>query len=368
MKEKENIEEKEDKEVIIENISTKINFYGEQIDVQLNSDFNSFVNNICNILNIPLDKFNSLAITYNDEDGDNIILSTEEDYILYFQQLKDKTVNGLIVEIKEDSEINPIDCFDSALDYKQQIDEANVQILNEENNLNKDIDNNINNNLKDNLINNNINYNMVNNNDNIQDNLDINNNNLIVNKNHEKDIPIDDLVFHHFECTSCKTYPIICILNYCPQCQIHICENCIKNFGNHIHPFLKFESYKELLKIKEEEKTEQMNNNNQNINKVPNININNSNFMNGNKNYEKFNFPHILPFRLIKNDRFKDYIRKRRQMFPGLCSHKNGRKYMGIIRKARKSYNLEGIDDNQLMEALIKTNGNIDQAIISLTK
>ena len=84
-----------------EDINTKISFYDEQIDINLNSNFNSFVNNICNILNIPPDQYKSLAISYNDEEGDNIILSTEEDYILYFQQLKDKTVNGLIVEVKK---------------------------------------------------------------------------------------------------------------------------------------------------------------------------------------------------------------------------------------------------------------------------
>ena len=91
-------EDKKDKEEIIK---AKINFYEEQIDIQLNSDFKSFVNNICNILKIPSEQYNSLAISYNDEEGDNIILSTEEDYILYFQQLKDKTVNGLIVEVKK---------------------------------------------------------------------------------------------------------------------------------------------------------------------------------------------------------------------------------------------------------------------------
>ena len=218
----------------MENIDTKINFYGEQIDVKLNSDFNSFVNNICKIVNIPSDNYKSLAMSYNDEDGDNIILSTEEDYKLFFQQLKDKTVNGLIVEVKEDSNINPIECFDSALDYKEKIDLANKQIL-EENKNNKDIENNIN-------------YNI---NDNMQGNFDNKENNLILNKEPEKDIPIDDLIFNQFECTSCKAYPIICILYYCPQCQIHICENCILNFGNHLHEFLKFESYKEFLKIKQ---------------------------------------------------------------------------------------------------------------------
>ena len=203
-------EDKKDKEEIIK---TKINFYEEQIDIKLNSDFKSFVNNICNILKIPSDQYNSLAISYNDEEGDNIILSTEEDYILYFQQLKDKTVNGLIVEVKEDSKVDPIACFGSALNYQEQIDEANKQIQKENNNLNQDI--------KINIDNNNINNNIIKNNDNIKDNFD--NNNLIINNEPQKDIPINDIIFK-FECSSCSSYPIICILYYCPQCQMYLCE------------------------------------------------------------------------------------------------------------------------------------------------
>ena len=338
------MKDKEDKEVKMENIDTNINFYGEQVVVKLNSDFNSFVNNICKIVNIPSDNYKSLAISYKDED-DNIILSTEEDYILFFQQLKDKTVNGLIVEVKEDSNINPIECFDSALDYKEKIDLANKQILNENNNLNKDIENNFNNNI----------------NDNIEGNFD--------NNEPEKDIPIDDLIFNQCGCASCQAYPIICILYYCPQCPIYICENCIKNFGNHHHEFLKFESYQEFLKIKEKEKTNQINNNNRNINNnFPNINNNNNNkFINNNRNNENYNFPFYDPFLLIKDNTFKERWRNGRKMRP-FHSHKKRWEYQRIINNARKTYNLEGINDNQLMDALFKTNGNIEQAIILLTK
>ena len=42
------------------------------------------------------------------------------------------------------------------------------------------------------------------------------------------------------------------------------------------------------------------------------------------------------------------------------------KKYKKIISNARKTYNLEGIDDNQLIDALKKTNGNIDQAFVLL--
>ena len=350
-----------DKEVKIENINTNINFYGEQIDIELNSDFNSFVNNICKIINIPSDNYKSLEISYKDEDGDNIILSTEEDYILFFQQLKDKTVNGIIVEVKEDSNINPIECFDSALDYKEKIDLANIQILNENNNLNKDIE-------KDNNINNINDY--------MEGNFDNKDNNLILNNEPEKDIPIDDLIFNQFGCESCQTYPIICILYYCPQCQMNICENCIKNFGNHQHEFLKFESYQEFLKIKEKEKANQINNNNPNFNNnFPNINnnfINNNNrnnnkFINNKRNNKNYKYPFSNPFLLIKDNQFKERWKDRRKKGPFYFG-KKVYEYKRIIKRARKTYNLKGINDKQLLDSLFKTNGNIDQAIILLTK
>ena len=167
MKEKE--DEEDDEEEIF---YTKIIFLNEKFDLQISPEYNSFIKNICNLFKISLEQYNSLKISYKDEDDDNIILSTKEDFMLYFEQVKEKTVNGLIIEIKEDSDINPIECFDSALDYKEQIDEVNKQIINENNNLNKNIDNNINNNINDNIINKK---------DNIQDNFVNNNSNLILN-------------------------------------------------------------------------------------------------------------------------------------------------------------------------------------------
>ena len=346
------MEEKEDKK---ENINTKINFYSEQIDIKLNSDYNSFVNNVCKIINISLDQYKSLELSYKDEDDDNIILSTDEDYELFFDQLKDKRVNGIIIEIKEDSDINPIECFDSALDYKEQIDEVNKQIINENNNLNKNIDNNINNNINDNIINKK---------DNIQDNFVNKNSNLILNGQPNKDIPIDDLIFYRFGCSYCKSFPIICLLYYCSQCHLYLCENCFKNYGNHIHPFIKFESNQELMKFKEKEKMEQMNNS-KNNNFANIYNSNNNNFDNNNRNFEQFNY--VNPFILINNNRFKDIMRQRRKMWPGFYLYIKSWEYKRLFDKVRKAYNLEGINDHQLMDALFKNNGNIYNAVVLLT-
>ena len=43
-------------------------------------------------------------------------------------------------------------------------------------------------------------------------------------------------------------------------------------------------------------------------------------------------------------------------------------KYKSIIHQAKKQYNLDGVDDKRLYEALEKTDGNIDEAIALLTK
>ena len=102
--------------------------------------------------------------------------------------------------------------------------------------MNKNIDNNINNNINDNIINKK---------DNIQDNFVNNNSNLILNGQPNKDIPIDDLIFYRFGCGYCKSFPIICLLYYCSQCQLYLCENCFKNYGKHKHPLMKFKSNKE---------------------------------------------------------------------------------------------------------------------------
>ena len=52
----------------------KINFYGKNIDLSINSDYCSFIQNICNILQISPEQLNTFQLNYNDEDGDRIAL------------------------------------------------------------------------------------------------------------------------------------------------------------------------------------------------------------------------------------------------------------------------------------------------------
>ena len=160
----------------------------------------------------------------------------------------------------------------------------------------------------------------------------------------------------------------------------------MKNIGNHAHPFQLFESNQELIKFKEnekneKEKVEQMqnnpnirNNNNHNFHNYhnnPNIGNNNNNFNNYYRNNEQNRFCFLDPFKLLRNERFKNKMKRGHIIWPGMIMFEKEMEYMKynkIISKARTTYNLEGIDDNQLIDALKKTNGNIDQAVILLTK
>ena len=41
---------------------------------------------------------------------------------------------------------------------------------------------------------------------------------------------------------------------------------------------------------------------------------------------------------------------------------------LGLVHKARQKYNLQGIDNRRLLTALDQTNGDIEKAILLLTK
>ena len=70
------------------NYNIKLNYYEEDIDLSINSDYNSFIENICNVLQTSPEELNTFELSYNDEDGDTIALITEEDYKILVDQVK----------------------------------------------------------------------------------------------------------------------------------------------------------------------------------------------------------------------------------------------------------------------------------------
>ena len=383
MNEKENQEEK---------FNIKIKFYGEEIDTELKVDYNHFIWNICNIFNIHPEQFNSIALSYFDEDGDSIILSTKEDYAIFLQQVKEKIVRSITAEINENSQIDPMACLDSALDYKDKIEQANnqIKIENKQNIFNNDINNNLG----------------INNNQNINNNIPQNNQ---PNNNNEH---IENIIFN-YPCSYCQINPIICVLYYCPTCTLYLCEECYKKNQKHEHNIIKIESKENLNKIKEKEKekNDYVNQRKEMENKQnndyyyqyynPNNNnyyIHNNNQNNNNGNYnqdnnkilpQQPNFPHWpylfgphgphrphgphghdmpnFPFCPPVFKEFKKFLKKKSGIKNSMDLFKQ-MKYKSIIHQAKKQYNLDGVDDKRLYEALEKTDGNIDEAIALLTK
>jgi len=258
----------ENKQKKNETYNIKLNLLQEKIDIQISSDYKDFITNICNILLISHEQFNSLLLSYIDEDGDSTILSNEEDYMIFVQQIKKKLVNNLYLEFTIDSKIDQNLCLGYALDYQEQIEKVNNNVI--KNN------NKINNNFNDNYINDNMNNNKIN----------YDNNNYILNKEPNNNTPVDDKLFF-FNCHYCDVFPIVCTLYYCDKCQIYICEDCWKK-KKHEHEVQKLESNNELMKLKDKEieKKNQIKNN-QNNNQL-NHKYNNNNYRNNDLNNNNY--------------------------------------------------------------------------------
>ena len=133
----------------------------------------------------------------------------------------------------------------------------------------------------------------------------INNYNNKFNDNNNNNIYSDELIFN-YHCTLCSKYPIVCKMYYCDKCNISLCDKC-GNIVNHPHPLIIINSIIQLDEIKEKR----------------NINIDLINQIQ-NTNYNK------------------------------------------EIKELRNNYDLKEISDLELIQALNKANGNIDQAIIFL--
>ena len=351
-----------------ERVNIKLNFYGELIDYAINSDYLSFLKDLCGIFGLSMNKLSSISLSYNDEDGDVIMVSTKEDFAIFLEQVNQKVVDTLIVEVKEESNIDPISLMDSALNYQEQVEEANANLINSnQNNINND--------------NNYYNINNLDDYNNIQ-NQEVNNE--------------EPLVFY-VECNSCQIYPLLERIYYCKQCDMCLCDECKIKYENHGHPLIKIETeddfeiikkaYEEKAKLFEKNKNEQINNINYQNNNINNINQNNDNYNNyypPPNNYNNSNISHNyypdnrkrqlprIPFLLKPLGKVSKEVSKRIEKKRKRKNVQNKYMYQNhfnkMIKEARKNYDLKGINDQELINALYKTNGNIEQAIILLPK
>ena len=383
------------KEPIQEEIIAYIQFCNEIKKVILPPTFKGLQEKICSMLQINLELISSLLISYKDEDNDVVMVDSNEDYLILLDQIKNKQVNIINVEKNEKGNIDIDTCTKSIIKFQEKFDkndEANnnfnivsnqqFEINKQENKIEKlniDIKNNndINDSDKNNInnfeeknneleINNNKEfYNNIDNNLNDsnseeeiispylqkekEQNNNLNNNINIINQindiNANANINLNQtyLVFN-ITCGLCNQYPIIKILYYCPTCSVYICPECEKKPDiNHRHSILKIQTSQQYADL-----VEKINNSKENLLK---------------NNQNQSNLAKIT-------DNIKDSVlkifgnNKEEENIPP----QNLTSQMSIIQIARAQYGLEGISDEQLQDAIRKTNGNIENAIPLLFK
>ena len=377
-----------------EEINGYIQFYNEIKKIILPRTFGEFQEKLKKMLQIESDLISSLIISYRDDDNDKVMVNSEEDYLILLEQIKNKQANIIIVEKDENANIDIDNCSQSLINFKEKNEKNNeannnlnivsnqqFEINKQENKIEKlniDIKNNndINNSDKNNInnfeeknneleINNNKEfYNNIDNNlndSNSEEEImspylqkekeqknELNNNNINIinqindiNANANVNLNQTYLVFN-IACGLCNQFPIIKILYYCPTCSVYICPECEnKPDINHRHSILKIQTqqqYSDLMEKINNSRNGNLENNQSNLAKIKD-NIKDSVLKIFGNNKEEVNIPQ-----------------------PNLASQ------MSIIQIARAQYGLEGISDEQLQDAIRKTNGNIENAIPLLFK
>ena len=393
-----------------EEIIAYIKFYSEIKKIVLTPSFEEFKKKICNVLQVNENSFDSLKLSYKDDDGDTISVSSEEDYNILINQIKSKEVDIINIETDKSANIDIDACSHSILKFHEKIDEGETveEGKNNKNNLNiisnqqfeiheeknNEQKNNVQeikniNNNKNNLIIDNNNQNEIiseyfenedNNNNNIshKNNNNINNihnfnninkqNNLNNNVNNNKlnlNLNNQSYMVFPFNCNLCNEYPIVKVFYYCPVCCIPLCQKCEEKLGiNHRHSILKIQTKEQfddlnskINGILKEDQNIQKEENNANKSTIQILANNLSTIKNtvmatlfgeGNNSENNNNINRGLNNNNNNNNK---------QMMP---------KKMSLLQIARAQYDLNGISDNQLQEAIEKTNGDIDEAIVLL--
>ena len=372
-----------------EKYNIKLNYYGEQIEITINSDYTAFISNLCNVLKISPERTKAIILSYNDEDGDNILLSNEEDYSIFIEQVKQKVVQELIIEVNDNLE-------DSDLNNKNRMEQSNINIDGSFNNIS-------------------------NSNMNISHNFNEEDKKL----NEEfktKNIPIENFVYY-YKCISCSTYPIILIMYYCDKCNKYLCEKCYNKEKNHCHKMEKIINKFQLDEIKRlenetlEKKNEIKNKQKCNCNRCRNYNINNNynnnyNYKNNynnnhnlyynnnygnhinnndknnynnnikqyrnydnhydNYNYNSYNNYNNYNLNNYNNDyscgNCNNYDNQNINRYKNNCLENKNDYYKRLLNYYKRKNNFEGISDQIIMEALYNFKGDFDKAIDYVSK
>ena len=402
----------------------KLIFYGDEVPINFPPLYNNFLVLLREILGLEENFLSNIRLSYRDKDEDKIEINSVEAYNIFFEDIKKGKQMTVTIEVKEESNLDIKSCSSSILNYVEKksgnINNVSEEIkknsieLNEENNnkenkidlsenVNNDINanknneensnqlimnnninniNNINNNeidLKEennnipqkqnNNINNISNINSINNKNQEQFNNNINNVNNINNSNNINNINIVPqnqnnisqisqnqnmneikankltnkylyMLQFPYACTLCRLGPIYRVMYYCKDCNIIICPKCEQREGErHYHPLYKV----------------------QNGSQFQYLNINGVSTMDKIMDKMEGAYNSVLGFfGAGGNNNNENNQNNRVQKQPPVPQ------LISIVQLARNIYDLRNVTDQQIEEALIKTKGNIDEAVFSL--
>ena len=344
----------------------RIKFYDEEMNVQFPEDFNLCKKKIGEMIGLSGDELlKQINLYYNDEDGDKILLTEDNDYKIFFNFLKENDVkkgtSTLIIELKENSEILVKKISQEMSVYKEKHSEEiknevdiNEDIMNQIENENLVIKNNKNEDNNNNIFNENDNQEEEEKNNEKENN----NENNLNKQDNEKDNNINQenqRIIYEETCKYCNAKPLYDVFYYCLQCNIKMCSKCELEYGKkHSHPFLKIQTYDQymhsFINLRNDLKKNVNNAVNQYGGVIQNILGNLGNFFKDN---------------LRNNNNIGNSNNNRNNTN---TNNQNEKKYKDLARKMKNEFALDGIPFEKIEEALINSNGDFNKAFEYLFK
>ena len=290
-----------------------LKFYDDKKLITLPENYEKFISQLALMLGVPNNMLN-VNIFYIDCEGDQIMIVNSEDYKFFIEDVKNKTVSTIEIALNDD---------ESEESLKEKLRESFTKFPSMESiisNKNEGFENYNKKPIIDNIDKKNIN------NDN-KENIEIPQliqAAQIIEQKLKKTQNYNNMIRFNLKCNVCGKNPINLLIYKCYECNLYYCNDCeIKEGLNHPHPLLKIRTNEQLKKWDHI---------------LSKINFQNNEIIHNNESSNN------------KND----------------CNIEI--KFKKQIENARKTYDLGNISDKELNEALIKTNGKIDEAVFELFK
>lgn len=309
-------------------IKGKIKFYQNELYILFPNNFEDFQELLGEIFGLQGDFISNFTLTYTGENGE-IEIEKTLDYKKFYSYASEQNILIVLnIQVNELSNIDIQKCTANLLSYKAK-NSDNIQSvnLNEEENNNK---NNLNIINEDEKLINQHNNNLILNNNIIDDNNIVSNN---LGQNNNLDLRV---LVYPVACFICKGFPLFQSLYYCLQCNKVFCFHCeVQEGPKHKHAYYKVQT--------------------------------------------KEQYEGVRDIGMSKFDKFMESVgNSMGNAFDSVMSFfskKNGPKakrtseaqLVSLVEITKYLYDLKNVPDQTIEDALRKTNGNIDEAVLLLT-